>query len=86
MDTRQQKIHQDAQNSNSQIGKIYYSICPDDKSYFRTIRLHRNFATGNIQSQISNKVYGDPPPTMEPIPPLMRTKLTSVNNMLPYNK
>tara|TARA_Y100001963_G_scaffold2891_1_gene3896 strand:+ start:404 stop:664 length:261 start_codon:yes stop_codon:yes gene_type:complete len=84
MDARQKQIHKDAATSNSQVGKIYYSICPNDKRYFRTIRLHRNFATGNIQSQISNPVYGDPPPTMEPIPPLMRTKLTSVNNMLPY--
>tara|TARA_Y100001963_G_C6703862_1_gene410904 strand:+ start:641 stop:895 length:255 start_codon:yes stop_codon:yes gene_type:complete len=84
MDARQKQIHTDAAKSNSQIGKMYYSICPDNNKYFRSIRLARNFATGNIQPQISNPIYGTPPAELEPIPETMRTKLMSCSNMLPY--
>ena len=69
----------------TQVNKIYYSICSDNENYYRTIRLHRNPFTGNIESQVSNPVYGDPESTgLDPIPPLMRSKLQSCNNALPY--
>ena len=84
MDSRQQQIQHDAQLGNTQVGNIYYSICPDDNRYFRTIRIARNPFTGNLQTQISNITPGDPPPDMKPIPPLMRTKLMSCSNALPY--
>ena len=69
----------------TQVNKVYYSICPDNEKYYRTIRLHRNPLTGNIESQVSNPVYGDVKSTgLDPIPPLMRSKLQSCNNALPY--
>ena len=69
----------------TQVNKIYYSICPDNSNYYRTIRMHRNPMTGNIQSQVSNIVQGVPPEGMEEIPPLMRQRLQSCNNVLPYS-
>ena len=69
----------------TQVNKVYYSICSDNENYYRTIRLHRNPLTGNIESQVSNPVYGDVKSTgLDPIPPLMRSKLQSCNNALPY--
>ena len=69
----------------TQVNKVYYSICPDNEKYYRTIRLHRNPLRGNIESQVSNPVYGDVKSTgLDPIPPLMRSKLQSCNNALPY--
>ena len=70
----------------SQIGKIYFSYCPDNKDYYRTIRILKNYLNGGLQSQISNPVYGNPPPDMPEIPPLMRSKLLSINNSMPYAK
>ena len=68
----------------SQINKIYYSICPDDPDWYKTIRIYRNPFTGNIQTQVSNKCPGVPPDGLEPIPPLMRNRLQSMNNVLPH--
>ena len=84
MDLRQQQIQTDNAKSNSQIGKIYYVKCPNDSRYYRTVRIHRNIFTGNHQTQVSNEIYGTPPDGMPEIPPLMRTKLQSMNNMTPY--
>ena len=42
----------------TQVNKIYYSVCPDNDNYYRTIRLHKNPFTGNLQSQVSNPVVG----------------------------
>ena len=74
------------ENLMTQVNKIYYSICPDNNKYFRTIRIHKNVLTGNLQTQVSNPLYGTPPDELEPIPELMRTKLMSANNSLPYTK
>ena len=69
----------------TQVNKVYYSICPDNDNYYRTIRLHRNPLTGNIESQVSNVIFGEAKSTgLDPIPPLMRSKLQSCNNALPY--
>ena len=68
----------------SEIGKIYFVMCPDDSRYYRTVRIHRNPLTGNNQTQLSNPVMGVPPDGMKEIPGLMRNKLMSMNNALPY--
>ncbi|MDC3046676.1 hypothetical protein OA165_00100 [Prochlorococcus sp. AH-736-A21] len=72
----------------TQINKIYYSICSDNENYYRTIRIHRNPFTGNLTSQVSNPVIGGKEQAeslgFEPIPPLMRQRLQSCNNALPY--
>jgi len=85
MDQRQQKIHRDAAKTNSQIGREYYSICDDNPNYFRTIRIARNPFTGNIQSQVSNACHGVPPEGIDEIPPLMKNRLNSCSNALPYS-
>ncbi len=84
MDSRQIQTHHDANKSSSQIGKIYWSRCEDNPNYFRTVRIARNPMTGNIQPQISNITPGNPPPDMDEIPPLMKRKLLSTSNALPY--
>ena len=68
----------------SHIGQIYYVKCPNDSRYYRTVRIQRNPFTGNLQTQMSNPVMGVPPDGMKEIPPLMRTKLQSMNNALPH--
>ena len=68
----------------SQIGKIYAHQCEDDSNYYRTIRIHRNIFTGNLERQVSNPIYGEIPDGLEPMPPLMKTRLMSCSNMTPY--
>ena len=84
MDSRQKRVHQDNSTSDNQIGKIYYSICPDNSDWYRTIRIANNPFTGHRQSYVSNPVNGVPPDGMEKIPELMRTRLMSMNNALPH--
>ena len=84
MDSRQLQMHKDAAAGNSQVGKIYWSRCEDNPNYFRTIYLHRNIFTGNIEPKVSNITPGTPPSGMEEIPPLMKNRLMSMNNALPY--
>ena len=69
---------------NSQIGKIYYHTCEDDSRYYRSVRVHRNILTGNLQTQVSNPVYGEIPDGGEQLPPQMRNKLMSCNNISPH--
>ena len=69
----------------TQINKIYYHIAEDDSRYFRTIRMHRNPMNGRITPQVSNLIMGVPPEGLEPIPPLMKQRLFSMSNALPYN-
>ena len=70
----------DMKTLNKHVGKIYYHLCPDDKRFFRTIRIHHNPFTNSTQPQVSNPVYGTPPPELEPIPPLMLSRLMRVQN------
>ena len=67
------------------IGKIYYSICDDNPDYYRTIRITNNPITGMPKSNVTGILYGTPPPTMEEIPPLLKSQIHSMNNVLPYN-
>ena len=84
MDLRQQQIQHDASKNHSLIGKEFYVKCPDDSRYFRTVYLKRNPMTGNMQTQMSNPVYGEPPDGIPELPELMKTKLMSCSNSLPY--
>ena len=45
---------------DSNIGKFYFVRCGDNPNYFKTIRVVRNLMTGNLQTQMSNPVYGEP--------------------------
>jgi len=83
MDTRQQQTQQDASRHHSQVGKEYF-MKMDDSRYFRTVYIKTNPFTGNLQSHISNPVYGEVPSGIPELPHNMRTRLTSMNNCLPY--
>ena len=77
------KQQADAKQTTSLIGNTYYKTCPDDSTAYRTIRVARNFATGNIQTYVSNQVWGNPESLgLEPLPP--HIKVNSCNNVLPY--
>ena len=69
----------------TQLNKLYYYQCKARPEYYRTIQMYRNPMTGNINSRVSNIVYGTPPDGMEEIPELMRQRVMSCNNALPYN-
>ena len=84
MDLRQQQMQNDASQNHSLIGKEFYVKCPDDERFFKTVYLKRNPMTGNMQTQMSNPVYGEPPDGIPELPQNMRSKLTSMNNALPY--
>ena len=83
MDLRQQQMQNDASKNHSLVGKEFY-MKMDDSRYFRTVYIKRNPFTGNLQSHISNPVYGEVPKGIPELPHNMRTKLTSMNNSLPY--
>ena len=85
MDARQERTNQDAKQWNSQIGRIYYSLCPDDNRYFRSIRIVNNPFTGSLQPQISNPVMGTPPPELDEIPPMMLSRLMRVQAMSAFH-
>ena len=81
MDIGQQQA--DAKQTPILIGNTYYKTCPDDSTAYRTIRVASNFATGNIQTFVSNPVLGNPESLgLEPLPP--HIKVNSCNNFLPY--
>ena len=62
----------------SLVGQTFYSKCPDDSRYFKTIFIRFNPFTNAMQPMISNKVYGEPPDTMEEINPLMLQRLLRI--------
>ena len=81
MDNRQERTNLQARQWDSTIGKVYYHRCPDDKRYFRSIRIQHNpFINANVP-QISNPVMGEPPPELEEIPPMMLTRLMRMQQM-----
>ena len=69
----------------TQIGKVYAVKCPDDSRWYKTIAISRTPFTGNLESKISNPVCGEIPPNLEIMPELMRNRLMSMNNALPFN-
>ena len=62
-------------NFNKQVGKTYYVLCPDDKRYFRSVYIRYNGFTQQIQSHSSTPVMGVPPEELEPISPIMLSRL-----------
>ena len=50
-------------------GVIYAMRCPDDGSYYRTVYLKTNPLTGDLQTLVSNPVYGMTPPGMKEVSP-----------------
>ena len=48
----------------TQIGKEYAVKCPDNNRYYNTILVSRNPFTGNLETKISNPVYGEIPPNI----------------------
>ena len=52
---------------SSLAGQTFYSICPDNEKYYRTIYIRFNPFTNAMQPMISNPVYGIPPEGMQPI-------------------
>ena len=68
----------------TQIGKEYAVKCPDNNRYYKTILVSRNPFTGNLETKISNHVYGEIPPNIPIMDELMRSRLMSMNNALPY--
>ena len=68
----------------TQIGKEYAVKCPDNNRYYKTILVSRNPFTGNLETKISNPVYGEIPPNIPIMNELMRSRLMSMNNTLPY--
>ena len=85
LDERQERTHLDAKQWNSQIGKIYFTRCPDDKRYFRTIRIANNPWTGALQPQITNPIMGEPPPELPEIPKLMLSRLMRMQQMTAFH-
>ena len=67
----------------TQIGKVYAVKCPDNDSYYKTI-MSQNPFTGNLQSRVSNPIYGEIPDGIPIMHELMRSKLMSMNNVLPF--
>jgi len=74
----EERTPRDATNWNSLIGKHYYQKCPDDQRLFRSIRVAMNPFTGDLTPQISNPIYGTPPDELEPIPPLLLSRLLRI--------
>ena len=56
-------------------GANLYTKCPDDSRYYKTIFIRFNPFTNAMQPMISNKIYGEPPDTMEQINPLILQRL-----------
>ena len=80
MDVRQERTQIQAKQWNSQIGKIYFHRCEDNPKYFRSIRIAHNPFTNALQPQVSNPVYGEPPEGLTELPPMMRSRLFSLQN------
>jgi len=83
MDSRQLQNQKQAASNHSLIGKEFYMKSDDGRS-FRTVWIKKNPITGNLQSHISNPVIAEVPDGIPELPHHMRTKLTSMNNALPY--
>ena len=48
-------------------GSIFFSYCPDNRDWYRTIRIQQNPFTNALSPQISNPVAGEPTPEMNEI-------------------
>ena len=66
-------------------GTVYAVRCPDDGRYYRTIYLKTNPLTGDLQTLVSNPVYGMTPPGMEEVSPEQVTKQQRDQNLTNLN-
>ena len=67
-------------NLQSQIGQVYYSKCPDDSRYYKTILIKHNPFTNALQPLMSNPIFGEPPDGMSEISPLMLSRLSRLTS------
>ena len=72
------KLASQRKMGSSLAGQTFYSICPDNEKYYRTIYIRFNPFTNAMQPMISNPVYGIPPEGMQPI---NKTMLASMMRM-----
>ena len=56
-------------------GQTFYSICPDNDKYYKTIFIRFNPFTNAMQPMMSNAIYGTPPDGMEEINALILQRL-----------
>ena len=66
-------------------GVVYAVRCPDDGSYYRTVYLKTNQLTGDLQTLVSNPVYGMTPPGMEEVSPEQVVKQQRDRNLTNLN-
>ena len=59
----------------SLVGQTFYTKCPDDSRYYKTVFIRFNPFTNAMQPMISNPIYGEPPDTMDAINPLILQRL-----------
>tara|TARA_X000000368_G_scaffold181761_1_gene143513 strand:- start:15 stop:242 length:228 start_codon:yes stop_codon:yes gene_type:complete len=74
---------------NSLENKVFFMYCADRgnrKDFFRTVYFKTNPFTGAMVSHVSNATPGSPPPEMPELPPTLRNRVHSINNVLPFNR
>lgn len=76
--TQEQDEPQKTSRNSMEVGKMYYSLCPDDPKKYRSIRLQLNPWTQKLIPQISNPVEGVPPDELEEISPWVVQRLMRV--------
>ena len=64
----------------SLVGQTFYSICPDNSNYFKTIFIRFNPFTNAMQPMMSNPIYGTPPDGMDEINPSTLQRLLRMQN------
>ena len=77
------RTFQDMKNWDKQIGKIYYELSSDDKS-FRTIRVAWNPWMNCKVPQTSNWIQGTPPDDMPMAPPNLLSNLRRTPQYMPF--
>ena len=76
--TQEQDELQKTSRNSMEVGKMYYSLCPDNTKKYRSIRLQLNPWTQKLIPQISNPVEGVPPDELEEISPWVVQRLMRV--------
>ena len=59
-------------------GSIFFTYCPDNRDWYRTIRLHKNPWTQVLNPQISNALPSPPPPEIKEISPILLQKVMTM--------
>ena len=85
MDLRQQQIQHEASRNGGLDGREFYVICPDNPNYFRTVFFKRNPFTGNLDTKMTNIIYGVPPNGIDEMPANLLSRLNCMNNPMPHS-